>query len=77
MVLAAPCILANNTSAPVALGPQKALQKSRERGVGSRDSAGGHLWDILRGKLWKPVVYRTWLMVGGSHCFFFLRLQTA
>jgi hypothetical protein len=35
MVLAAPRILANNTSTPASFGPQKALQKSRERGVGS------------------------------------------
>jgi hypothetical protein len=33
MVLAAPRILANNTSTPASFGPQKALQKSRERAL--------------------------------------------
>jgi hypothetical protein len=35
MVLAAPRILANNTSTPASFGPQKALQKSRWRAEGS------------------------------------------
>jgi hypothetical protein len=43
MVLAAPRILANNTSTPASLGPQKALQKSRERAVGSGEPSLAYL----------------------------------
>ena len=64
MVLAAPRILASNTSTPASFGPQKALQKSRLREEGSGEPSLAYrerevvdacrLADMADGKEFKP-----------------------